>query len=1000
MNLTELLVKLSTSDDAEIDLQIDRDFLSNPSNLNLVLFDAIVETLEYITIKKEIRLRINLKDLSSINELHIMFLAFLTKISLCFAKHNMKPIEITICNETSTFNIDINLIQLLFNDVAQSELAHGKFYIIELLETLYSTPNQLYSTHIVELVINSPSSLRRLNFLSKGINTFPVPALIEMLKQGVYVGFMAGNPNYNKQEKLQLLHAIIASGHVIDADDCNLDQDEFYQLIDKSNSLALPLASRYVQTTPDILLKAPDNIKAKIREYLLNDVSIPEAWLDILHLVPLSLEEQRKVSISILSANIHNNLFESKRFIKANLEVRVCVIKNLLKQDPEYFDHICDPFRGEPNDYGRIGTVIIGPENEYFSPQEDTGAVVPELRTTQLLNIAQDLLNKLVVATDDQPHPLAEILQSIIKLSYDSDDDYPKINKLLGWVYYAAILIAEHQGHKIQSRFLKEIYNFADPAKKYTLTDDYFELFKSNDASNLLSANEKHFTGRMILPAIYIVKLCGNDKELFLRTLKLICSSYKDNANMKYFINALMKISSNAKMSNASKICLVQDVLSLPSITIQKSRWIIIDALAGADRLHLLAGCLNFEHALDATYKTILAEMFDLSPLQVETFSSNIADYAKQALIISYNSNLQKLSKDDRDLYMTLLKRFIHLLSTPRSSGFYEARYDVNTNVHLKTIFSKHPNLKAAWRLNYLEPMTTVMDRVARSSNLDLSIRTIIADSIKNKHINLDEASPELRASIHALLNIPDDQVDMQIQILKNIITKTNAAKHPMFKQDCISILNGVRDKKRTKKLDYANYTVIDTDDYWRLFMTGTDVPDSCQNILGSPFLNRALIGGYVLSGHIRQISVIDKHDKLIARAMLRLVWDEDTQNHALILEEVYPRYVSTEFMNAITQVACIRALIMDCHLLIKSKATSDAQPKLDQYHNPVAVLFGYGVEYVDSLHSQQQFPYKFPPDTLDILQKQPSLLPSFDEVKRQSEVVVLKSTLKYSCLY
>jgi hypothetical protein len=126
----------------------------------------------------------------------------------------------------------------------------------------------------------------------------------------------------------------------------------------------------------------------------------------------------------------------------------------------------------------------------------------------------------------------------------------------------------------------------------------------------------------------------------------------------------------------------------------------------------------------------------------------------------------------------------------------------------------------------------------------------------------------------------------------------------------------------------YEGFTIMDMDDAQDLFLCGTEVPESCLRISGEQILSKCLMG-YVLDGKNRIIEVKDPSGKIIARHILRILWDEAQQQPVLFLERLYPAIVAPEIQKALLSFAKSRAKALGLSLLSQgySKEISYASP-------------------------------------------------------------------------
>lgn len=113
------------------------------------------------------------------------------------------------------------------------------------------------------------------------------------------------------------------------------------------------------------------------------------------------------------------------------------------------------------------------------------------------------------------------------------------------------------------------------------------------------------------------------------------------------------------------------------------------------------------------------------------------------------------------------------------------------------------------------------------------------------------------------------------------------------------------------------DYTLEDTDDPMDLFLCGTEVDGSCQSVSSQALENQALLG-YVMNGANRILIIRDSTGKMVARAILRLLWDKGHRKPVLFLEKVYQKGYKTVFEVALKNFAIRRAEALGLDLLTK----------------------------------------------------------------------------------
>jgi hypothetical protein len=102
---------------------------------------------------------------------------------------------------------------------------------------------------------------------------------------------------------------------------------------------------------------------------------------------------------------------------------------------------------------------------------------------------------------------------------------------------------------------------------------------------------------------------------------------------------------------------------------------------------------------------------------------------------------------------------------------------------------------------------------------------------------------------------------------------------------------------------------------YWQdLFLSGTEITGSCQRIDASAYESKCLLA-YCLDGKNSMIAVKDPSGKILARSMLRLLWNPMNERPALFLDTLYPSNCSLERKNAILSAAQECARQLGCQL-------------------------------------------------------------------------------------
>jgi hypothetical protein len=164
-------------------------------------------------------------------------------------------------------------------------------------------------------------------------------------------------------------------------------------------------------------------------------------------------------------------------------------------------------------------------------------------------------------------------------------------------------------------------------------------------------------------------------------------------------------------------------------------------------------------------------------------------------------------------------------------------------------------------------------------------------------------------------------------------------------------------------------YEIINTDDWEDLFLSGTEIEGSCLEVGNAPSTTKCLMS-YLLDGKHRMIALKDPDtEKVIARSMFRLLWDDTNNRPVLHLEVTYPKSAQLELKEAIIEYAKKEAEKLDCSLFLsdKYKGSVESQDKIVslggrapyEYVDSAGGVFERGVYEMQTPHCIQKGKYE-----------------------------------------
>ncbi len=172
------------------------------------------------------------------------------------------------------------------------------------------------------------------------------------------------------------------------------------------------------------------------------------------------------------------------------------------------------------------------------------------------------------------------------------------------------------------------------------------------------------------------------------------------------------------------------------------------------------------------------------------------------------------------------------------------------------------------------------------------------------------------------------------------------------FLHDIESIKSVVEESKKSSKEGkiVRGLYVEESEDPDLLLRMGTDVIGSCQNLNGTPSLNRNLIS-YIMDGKIKTVFVRDSAGDIVGRSVMRVLQDGVTKKPVIMLERSY--HSGNAPVSAVDRMlfdlAKNKAETMGYPLVLSNRFNADQ--KIEPYNNHIESFGGPGdTEYVDTI--------------------------------------------------
>ncbi len=423
--------------------------------------------------------------------------------------------------------------------------------------------------------------------------------------------------------------------------------------------------------------------------------------------------------------------------------------------------------------------------------------------------------------------------------------------------------------------------------------------------------------------------------------------------------------------------------------------------------------------------KIVFAEKTGLSGIEVleSGFQTLLGKARQPSAIMTYAAKLQELPASARTATMAILSEFVKGVM----HGTYpEMRYKAETNPHLARIFASKPQLRHEWikgeeisvrallkesaelpathaetplqrGFTALHQSVCLNDHFKDLRNLEVPfyLEQCLAHPAESKKVRselnsaIGRAAKQIAENPHAgHINQMRSLLKLQ-QLLLNAVfdsktpiesTKTAClnlvdkfwrweASKGTVKSDIVHCLSMLEGAEKAQTLDFEGYVAVDSDDWQDLLLCGTEVSGSCQSIHGSFDYNKCLLG-YIIDGKIRIICIKDRTGRIVARQVMRLMWNVHRQSPVLYQEVVYRNPgVSDELLSALQLLARKRAQKLNIPL-VSGQAKTPLSAAVSVFPEGLSSSYSPApFEYVDAAQIRvTQGDYVIPADEIRIL--------------------------------
>lgn len=468
--------------------------------------------------------------------------------------------------------------------------------------------------------------------------------------------------------------------------------------------------------------------------------------------------------------------------------------------------------------------------------------------------------------------------------------------------------------------------------------------------------------------------LALNMKGIQIDSLIHALNSFKELSTPKIvaLFRALTALAEEKALTTNEKNALVQVLAKGPLLRMAEEMMMIFAAGESASLKDLSPG---ISALAQAAFRKTLPTTLPLPEDFVAQYKTKIETYRIPNAVKIYAGRMQEAKE-------VLAPLGDHIVSVMDGS-YLRRRYDVTHNPHL-ALFSKAT--LDAWQKNSQVPFEELLHENAPAQQQETMFQWLHLKLLVDQHLQLDnlpyvkqylETGGEEGYSVlierikqdktpvlglqKKLIDLARSKEEVQSLRLLRELQSQDALKGTEFFRD----IQGQIQKMGSVVESEKGWIACETDDPEDLFLCGTEIWRSCQHIQGTPSDNRGLIG-YLRHGQTRLLAIKSKDGSLVARALLRLLWDG--KKPVLFLERLYSNENNPDINHAIRALALRAAKRLRCPL---TTLISDAEGA-PTYTRSLQCLGGSApYEYVDGAHMiKARGAFVLPAERLALLQE------------------------------
>jgi GNAT superfamily N-acetyltransferase len=589
---------------------------------------------------------------------------------------------------------------------------------------------------------------------------------------------------------------------------------------------------------------------------------------------------------------------------------------------------------------------------------EPVNSILPIIKIKEGVPLEKDALEHFMAFVMSTPklRVLVPFLEDILK----KDEHLQYV--LLEWIAYTAGVLHDLPDERIlpieKLGILKDIYEHHNRVNRFIFTS----LFRYQEFYSEISLRQSW--GRLSAGLVSIF-----ERGIAIELLSIIDNTkFKDPKRFNSLVHLLHEVTTIGKTFNEKQLHLIaakiKTVLShrgkkAKKGVVKQKRIIetISETFDSYTNIIKIFGkseflrCLELETDPQAFFLDNFQSLFTIQDIQnfAEQYQNTFAKFRNPMALFSYLRSINSLPNGERLRMHQVLNAYVNAVLQGK---FPNIRYNPDQSEHVKKVFSaldktdwtgsaKSFEFKTGKSETIVDFRNFFVEKIVRDQHVNPKSLPRLVAYLDNQPTCLVESDKELDMFQNFAIQLCERQISTEIFVL-NVKRMTFFGAD--FRNDLATLI---------PQLSSGTYSICETDDACDLLLIGTEIKGSCQRVDGTPNLNKGLMS-YLMNGEIRAI-VVKKEGKIVARSIIRLLWDSEKNIPVILLERIYSNFQEEIIKEMIIRWAQNKAKGMDLPLLSVEVKSNNSAP----YQGAISFLGGYApFTYCDALRGMQSGPF------------------------------------------